>query len=88
MDRVPNQIDTWPSNIDDVTDSDQDFGDIGVEILVSTTPDDPSGTPTWSDYRPAIGTMQGRGFKFKAVLSRTHQYVIVYVTTLKAKLEY
>lgn len=87
-DRVPNQIDTWPSNIEDVTDSDQDFGDISVQVLVATTPDDPSGTPTWSDYRPAIGTLQGRGFKFKAILSRTHRYVNVYVTTLKAKLEY
>jgi len=46
------------------------YGDTNVTLYVSTTDDNPSGTPTWSEFRPFfVGDYKARAFKFKAVLS-------------------
>lgn len=47
------------------------YGDTNVTIYVSTTEDDPSGSPAvWTDYRRFfVGDYKARGFKFKAVLT-------------------
>ena len=46
------------------------FDDINVELFVSTTDDDPSGSPTWSDYKSfVVGDYTARAFRFKAELS-------------------
>lgn len=46
------------------------FGDTNVELWVSTTQDDPSGTPTWTNYRQFfVGDYSARAFRFKAVLT-------------------
>ena len=48
------------------------LGATDVDIFVSTTDDDPAGTPTWSAYRQFIvGSYTARAFRFKAVLSTT-----------------
>lgn len=47
-------------------------GATDVDIFVSTTDDDPAGSPTWSAYRQFIvGSYTARAFRFKAVLSTT-----------------
>jgi hypothetical protein len=46
------------------------FDDISVELYISTTDDNPAGTPTWSAYRKFFaGEYRARAFRFKAVLS-------------------
>lgn len=56
-------VSAWQSVVGDLID------DVGCEIYVRTTDDDPTGTPTWSDWRIfAIADYSARAFQFKAVL--------------------
>jgi len=46
------------------------FDDINVQLFVSTTDDDPSGSPSWSDYKEfVVGDYTARAYRFKADLS-------------------
>lgn len=46
------------------------YGDTNVALYVATTEDNPSGTPTWTEFRRFfVGDYKARGFKFKAVLT-------------------
>lgn len=46
------------------------YGDTNVTLYVATTEDNPSGTPTWTDFRKFfVGDYKARGYKFKAVLT-------------------
>ena len=46
------------------------FDDCNVELQVSTTEDDPAGTPTWSSYRRFfVGDYKARGLRFRCVLT-------------------
>lgn len=46
--------------------------DWAVEVEVSTTVDDPAGTPTWSDWsRVVVGDYTARAFRFRAHLMST-----------------
>ena len=46
------------------------YGDTNVALYVSTTEDNPSGSPTWSSYRRFfVGDYKARAFRFKAVLT-------------------
>ena len=50
----------------------QAFDDTNVEVQVATTEGDPSGTPTYTDFRPFFaGDYKARAFKFKAILTTT-----------------
>lgn len=50
-------------------DADQ-FDDISVDLYISTTDDNPAGTPTWTAYRKFFaGEYRARAFRFKAILS-------------------
>lgn len=54
-------LDTW-GDLDGA-----DVADTNVLLYVRSTPDNPSGTPTWSDWRICTNNMlRGRGFQFKA----------------------
>lgn len=45
-------------------------GATDVDLYVSTTTDDPAGTPTWTSYRPFIvGSYTARALRFRAELS-------------------
>jgi len=57
--------------IDDITDFDGATAtDVNAEMLVRVTQDDPSGSPTYSDFQTfANGTYKGRGFQFRAKLT-------------------
>ena len=57
-------IDEW-NDIDG-----DDLSDVNAQLYVRTTPDNPSGTPTWAAWQPFVnGTTRGRGFQFKAVVT-------------------
>ena len=47
--------------------------DVNVELYVSTTNDDPTGTPTWSEYRLfQVGDYTARALRFRARLVSTN----------------
>jgi hypothetical protein len=55
-------LDTW-GDLDGT-----DVTDTNVLLYVRSTPDDPSGTPTWGEWRTCTNNMlRGRGFQFKAI---------------------
>jgi len=57
------EVDLWSDWDGSVNDS------VNSVLYVRRTNDNPSGTPTWSEYQPFVaGTFLGRGFQFKAVL--------------------
>ena len=57
--------------IDDITDFDGATAtEVNAEMLVRFTQDNPSGSPTYSDFQTfANGTYKGRGFQFRAKLT-------------------
>ena len=57
--------------IDDITDFDGlTATDVNAEMLVRVTQDNPSGSPTYTDFQTfANGTYKGRGFQFRAKLT-------------------
>ena len=72
-------IDTWAS-IDAVV---QVFATATLQLR--TTPDDPGGSPTWSDWEPLfLGDYEARAFQFKQDLATTEEMENISVTTLKA----
>ena len=88
-DNIPQNFDTWPGNFDTWTDETAEFGDVSVVVYVSSTPDDPAGSPTWSSYIPANGAIVvGRAFRFKAILSSTNANFTPVVSALSATVEY
>ena len=64
-------IDSRSANIDTWTDFDGlTATEVNAEMLVRVTQDDPSGSPTYSDFQTfANGTYKGRGFQFRAKLT-------------------
>lgn len=69
-----NLFDSAIGNFDDrLGDFDGDptaFDDTNIQLQVATTDDDPSGTPTWSDWKPFfVGDYSARAFKFRAYLT-------------------
>jgi hypothetical protein len=59
----------WERLSDVVSLSGADSDQYGVELYVRTTDDDPTGTPTWSDWQLfVIGDYSCRAFEFKIVL--------------------
>ena len=88
-DNIPQNFDTWPGNFDTWTDETAEFGDVSIAVYVSSTPDDPAGSPTWSSYVPANGAVViGRAFRFKAILNSTNTNFTPVVSALSATVEY
>ena len=47
-------------------------GAVDVNLYISTTTDDPTGSPTWTAYRQfVVGTFTARALRFRAVLTST-----------------
>jgi hypothetical protein len=60
-----------------------EIGDTNVELYVSTTEDDPNGTPTWSAYRRfVVGDYTARGLRFKAILTTSDVNVTPVISAL------
>lgn len=87
-DDLPGLFDDLPGLFDDFTGG-ASFSDVNIQAYISTTQDDPSGTPTWSDYQLfRAGEYYGRAFRFRVVLSSTSVDVTPSITGLQAIVEY
>ena len=77
-------VDTW-------TDFDgDDANDVDAQLFVRTTQDDPSGSPTYTDFKNfSSGTFKARGFQFRTVLTSSDpaQDIRVFQLGYTAKLE-
>ena len=88
-DNIPQTWDTWPDTFDDWTTESAGFADTNVVVQVSSTTDDPSGTPTWTPYQDAVGQqLIGWAFRFRAVLTATNTNVSPSIETLYAEVSY
>jgi len=81
-------FDSAPGLFDDLG-GDSQFADTNVVTLVSTTQDDPSGTPTWTTYTPIkVADISARAFRFKVTLTSTSANITPSVSALTAYVEY
>tara|TARA_R110001592_G_scaffold192618_2_gene439440 strand:+ start:631 stop:3186 length:2556 start_codon:yes stop_codon:yes gene_type:complete len=65
------------------------FADTDVSTFVSTTQDDPAGSPTWSAYTLIkVADISARAFRFKIKLSSTSNNVTPSISALTAYVEY
>ena len=84
-------IDSRIANVDTWTDFDgTDANDVDAQLFVRSTQDDPSGSPTYSDFQNfTSGTFKARGFQFRTVLTSNDpaQDIRVFQLGYSAKLE-
>lgn len=75
-------IDTW--DLIDGTGGDR----VNALTYVRSTPDDPSGTPVWGEWREfSNAIVRGRGFQFKTIATSTDLAENIVITELGAELE-
>jgi len=87
-DDLPGLFGDLPGLFDDLTGAAQ-FADTNLLFYISTTPDDPTGSPTWSDYKQfRAGEFYGRAFRFRVILKSTSYNVSPAITALSAIVEY
>ncbi len=87
-DDMPGNWDDFPGLWDDWT-GDAQFADTDIEFYISFTDDDPSGSPTWSDWRKfRVGDFTGRAFRFKVKLVSKSNNVTPSIRSLTAFVEY
>ena len=87
-----NTFDGAEGNFDDrLGDFDGDpnqFDDTNVELQVSTTEDDPAGTPVWTAYRKFfVGDYKARGLRFRAMLYSNDASATPSVTSLEVSVD-
>ena len=88
FDDQPALFDNASGLFDDLAGSSQ-FSDTNITTLVSTTQDDPSGTPTWSDYSTIkVADLSARAFRFKVKLTSTASNTTPSISSLTAYVEY
>jgi len=81
-DSKPGLIDEWPAIDEDNLDG------VNATLYVRATPDNPSSSPTWSDWREfANAILRGRGFQFKLIASSTDPAQNIVVDELGAIIE-
>ena len=86
-DDIAGNWDTWEGRWDDW--SDPQFADHNVLFYISTTDDDPSGTPTWSDYKLfKAGDFSGRAFRFRIELVSYAEGISPSIDFLRSLVEY
>jgi len=87
-DDLTGNIDTLSGLWDNLT-ADPQFPDTNVVFYISSTDDDPSGSPTWSPYMPfKSGQFSGWAFRFKVELTSTSDEITPNIDQLYAKVEY
>jgi hypothetical protein len=75
-------------NFDELGNSNQS-SDTNIITLVSTTQDNPAGSPTWSTYTPIkVADLSARAFRFKVKLESISNNITPSVTALTAYVEY
>ena len=88
FDDQPGLFDAAPGLFDDLGGSSQ-YSDTNIITLVSTTQDDPAGTPTWTDYTAIkVADLSARAFRFKVKLTSTANNVTPSISALTAYVEY
>lgn len=88
FDDQPGLFDDGVGLFDDLGGTSQ-FADTNVTTLVSTTQDDPAGSPTWTDYTPIkVADISARAFRFKVVLTSTSDSITPSISALTAYVEY
>ena len=95
INELGNTFDDLPGLFNDLTglfddlSGDQDFADTNLEFYISTTEDDPAGTPIWTPYvKFRVGNYYGRAFRFQVVLKSSADNVTPNITSLSAIVEY
>lgn len=75
-------IDTWTDVDGDVIDQ------VNAVLYVRSTPDDPIGTPTWSNWHELVnGITRGRAFQFKVIATSEAESQNIIISELGAELE-
>lgn len=88
FDTLTGNFDSLPGLFDDLTGG-TSFADVDVVQFVSTTDDDPAGSPTWSAYkRFKSGDFSGRAFRFRVELQSTADDITPAIEELQAKVRY
>jgi len=87
FDDQPDLFDDGVGFFDDLGGNSQ-FADTNIITLVSTTQDDPAGTPTWSSYTAIkVADLSARAFRFKVKLTSSSNNITPSVTSLTAYVE-
>jgi hypothetical protein len=87
-DDLPGLFDDLPGLFDDFTGG-AGFADTNILFYISTTEDDPAGSPTWSAYKLfRAGDFYGRGFRFRIVMKSSADTVTPSISALTAVVEY
>jgi len=88
FDTLTGNFDSLAGNFDDLTGG-SDFADTNVIQFISTTDDDPAGSPSWSAYRRfKSGDFSGRAFRFRIQLESTGDDITPAVEELTAVVRY
>lgn len=88
FDGLTGLFDSLTGLFDDLTGG-SNFDDTNVVTYISTTNDDPAGTPVWSDYKIfQASDFYGRAFRFKAELRSVSLNTTPSISSLAAKLQY
>lgn len=87
-DNISGVWDDFPGAWDDWT-GDPQIADTDILFYIRTTLDDPSGTPSWSDWKKfRAGDFYGRAFEFRCVLKSSSKNITPSVGALTAYVEY
>jgi hypothetical protein len=87
-DDIPGLFDTFPGLFDDFTGGAQ-VDDVNVVVYISTTQDNPAGTPTWSAWQELkVGDFYARAAKYKIELYSQSTNITPEVTSLVAIVQY
>jgi len=88
FDNLEGDVDSLPVLWDDLT-ANPDLGDTDVISYVSTTNDDPTGSPTWSDYKKIrVADISARAFRFKVELKSQSNLVTPSISQLDAVVQH
>ena len=88
FDELAGDLDSLEGLFDDLGGGRQ-VADQNVTFEIATTTDDPSGSPTWSDWLPfRAGNFYGRAFKFRVTLTTEADDITPNITALDAVVEY
>jgi hypothetical protein len=88
FDDLTGSFDSLPGLFDDLTGG-TNFNDTTLETYISTTNDNPAGSPTWSAYdKIKSGIRSGRAARFRVILKSGSTGVTPSITSMRAVVDY
>jgi hypothetical protein len=88
FDDLTGSFDSLPGLFDDLTGG-TNFNDITLETYISTTDDNPAGSPTWSAYdKIKSGIRSGRAARFRVILKSSSTGVTPSITSMRSVVDY